>query len=154
MKVVYSNHQIENSHFDGHSIFLAGPTPRKADVLSWRPEALDILKYLNYDGVVFVPEWDTNFTTVDYLGQVTWERVGLTRCSKIVFWVPREMKDMPALTTNVEFGYFLAKTPDKVLYGRPESAVSCRYLDWLYSFDTSRRPFNDLGLLLKKAIEV
>jgi hypothetical protein len=38
------------------SIFLAGPTPRRPEVASWRPDALRILQEAGYDGVVFVPE--------------------------------------------------------------------------------------------------
>src|SRR6266511_3357557 len=38
------------------SLFLAGPTPRSADVPSWRPEALNLLRGLGFAGTVLVPE--------------------------------------------------------------------------------------------------
>ena len=34
------------------SIFLAGPTPRSRHVISWRPEALDLLRCLGFAGTV------------------------------------------------------------------------------------------------------
>jgi hypothetical protein len=36
-----------------------------------------------------------------------WEREGLIKASVIFFWIPRGLPDMPAFTTNVEFGYWL-----------------------------------------------
>lgn len=154
MIVVYSNHSIPAKAFDGHSLFLGGPTPRNANVQSWRPEALDILRSFSYKGHVLVPEWDNFNHQVDYLTQVGWERTGLMNVTRVVLWVPREMTNMPALTTNIEFGYYLARRPDAVLYGRPEWASHCKYLDWLYTLDTGRTPFNNLKLLLEEATKI
>ena len=36
-----------------------------------------------------------------------WDREGLIKASVIFFWIPRGLPDMPAFTTNVEFGYWL-----------------------------------------------
>ena len=130
----------------GHSIFLAGPTPRDNSIVSWRPEALSILERLNYDGVVFVPEPFGQ----DYLYQVNWEKCGLTAASVIVFWVPRVKWVMAGLTTNVEFGRYIGSK--RVLYGRPDAAESCKYLDWMYSDVTKKTHYNDLGELLEKAV--
>ncbi len=46
MRVYYSNKPIDNEvrATYTHSIFLAGPTPRSKNVLSWRPKAIRILK--------------------------------------------------------------------------------------------------------------
>ena len=41
MTVVFVGEQAPRSY--RQSLFLAGPTPRVPDVLSWRPEALQIL---------------------------------------------------------------------------------------------------------------
>lgn len=109
------------------SIFLAGPSPRGAEHLNWRPEALRILESLGYDGVVFVPlprdgRWDYGYDT-----QVEWERIHLDMADVVVFWVPRDKKDLLGLTTNVEFGMFFDS--GKAVLGYPEDAASMRYLD-------------------------
>jgi nucleoside 2-deoxyribosyltransferase len=148
MQILYS----DQPSFEGGtpSIFLAGPTPRSQDVLSWRPTAIDILKNLGFQGTVLVPErHDGNAKTI-YIDQVEWEYAGLSRCTRICIWVPRTMTTMPALTTNVEFGYWLAKSKDRVRYGRPQAAVNTRYLDWLYYKETGRLPDNDLTDLLQE----
>ena len=80
-----------------------------------------------------------------------WEREGLTKASIIVFWIPRSLPDMPAFTTNVEFGYWLHSK--KIIYGRPDSAVKIKYLDWLYELDYNEKPFNNLDDLLKSAVK-
>ena len=41
------------------SIFLGGPTPREENVASWRTEACKILEEMQFDGVVYVPEYST-----------------------------------------------------------------------------------------------
>ena len=80
-----------------------------------------------------------------------WEREGLTKASIIVFWIPRSLPDMPAFTTNVEFGYWLHSK--KIIYGRPDDAVKIKYLDWLYELDYNERPFNNLDDLLEEAVK-
>ena len=80
-----------------------------------------------------------------------WEREGLTKASVIVFWIPRSLPDMPAFTTNVEFGYWIHSK--KIIYGRPDDAVKIKYLDWLYELDYNEKPFNNLDDLLKNAIK-
>lgn len=108
------------------SIFLAGPTPRDAETPSWRPEALRLLEELGYDGTVFIPENREGKVFGDYTDQIEWEEKALNRADAIVFWVPREMTKMPALTTNVEWGVW-ADTGKAVL-GAPVGAASVRYL--------------------------
>jgi 8-oxo-dGTP pyrophosphatase MutT (NUDIX family) len=125
MTVVYALEQLPTKV--SKSIFLAGPTPRSADVPSWRPEALRILRDLGYDGHVLVPE--SRSWADDYTNQIEWELAALSMADVIVFWVPREMKTMPALTTNVEYGSWVDS--GKVILGYPESATSVRYLQHL-----------------------
>lgn len=113
MQVVYARETLPESW--SKSLFLAGPTPRSKDVLSWRPEALRLLKTLGYDGVVFVPE-DRGMngcaiTPENYEPQIRWEHEALRHSDMIVFWVQRdftldadgEMK-FPGFTTNIEWG--------------------------------------------------
>ena len=136
-----------------NSIFLAGPTPRTDDVQSWRGGALKILEELNFDGVVYVPENRNgkHVEALDITPIINWELERLEKASRIVFWVPRELKDMPAFTTNVEFGYHM-KT-GKVIYGRPENAPKTRYLDYLYFLNYEKKPFNSLQETLACAVE-
>jgi hypothetical protein len=151
MKILYSDGP---AFAGGLSIFLAGPTPRSKDVKSWRPEALEILQQLGFEGTVLVPErndWSVKF---DYTDQIDWEFAGLSDSTVIVFWVPRDMAIMPALTTNVEFGYWIALAAERVIYGRPENAASIRYLDWMLKKCSGREPLKSLEEALRTAIKL
>ena len=134
------------------SIFLAGPTPRGENAISWRTEACQTLKNLDFDGIIYVPEYSTWKPKEDYVDQAMWEREALTSATVILFWVPRKLPDMPAFTTNVEFGYWLHS--GKVIYGRPDDASKIKYLDWLYQTDYHQKPYTDLESLLKASIEL
>lgn len=48
MIVNYSDQKIIKGK---KSIFLAGPTPRKEEIVSWRKEAIKILEENNFDGM-------------------------------------------------------------------------------------------------------
>jgi len=143
MKIIYSDQTLE---FDKPSIMLCGPTPRSISVKSWRPDAIKILQDLNFDGIVFVPETTTN--TYDFMSQVEWEYEAITKCSILVFWIPRNLETLPGLTTNVEFG----KYAKYALYGRPPGSVKNDYLDWFYKKETGRYPYNNLTELLVEAV--
>lgn len=134
------------------SIFLAGPTPRGKETVSWRVEAVKKLEELGFDGVVFVPEYSTWIPKENYEDQANWEREALTESTVILFWVPRSLPDMPGFSTNVEFGYWMHSK--KVIYGRPDGAPKTRYLDWLYKTDYNEEPFNNLDKLLEYAVEI
>lgn len=108
------------------AIFLAGPTPRDESTPSWRPEFLRELESRNYDGVVFVPEWPDGKWQSDYDDQVQWEAMGLRMADVVLFWVPRDMNRMPALTTNVEWGMWYDS--GKAVFGAPPSAPKNDYL--------------------------
>jgi len=131
------------------SIFLAGPSPRDTGLTSWRVEATRILQELGFLGVVYVPEQKDRIQ-FDYLNQVSWEQEALTACDVIVFWVPRNMKTFPALTTNIEFGQWIPS--GKCVYGRPDKSEKNRYLDWFYKEHTGKEHFNTLEEALKEAI--
>ncbi len=104
MHIVYTNEDPPSSF--SKSIFLAGPTPRSKKTRSWRPRALKILNAKGYDGVVFVPENRDGGSWASYAKQVAWEHRGLNMADCILFYVPRNLKTMPAFTTNVEFGLY------------------------------------------------
>jgi len=138
---------------DKKSIFLAGPTPRDEETVSWRLEAIDYLKKQNFNGVVYIPENEL-VRKKDYVDQAEWERKALSNASIILFWVPRELEKMPAFTTNVEFGYWLAKTPQKIIYGRPNNARKVKYLDWLYQKESKLEIFDSLEKAISYSLEI
>ena len=147
MRINYSDEEVIKGE---KSIFLAGPTPRGKDSISWRKDACEILESIGFDGVVYVPEYSSWKPKESYVDQAMWERIALTESTIIVFWIPRHLPDMPAFTTNVEFGYWLHS--GKILYGRPESASKIKYLDWLYELDCGDKPINDMRELLESAV--
>lgn len=107
------------------SVFLAGPTKRdksEEEMTPWRVEALEYLKNAQYEGHVYVPE--------PYLGtnydQIEWEAYHMNKAKCIMFWVPREMKSYPGLTTNIEFGQWM--NSGKVVLGVPPEAVEVEYM--------------------------
>lgn len=150
MIVNYSDEKVLKGDI---SIFLAGPTPRDINVDTWRKEAIEILKNLKFDGIVYYPELKYDDRTFDYNNQVLWEREALYAASLIVFWIPRNVDKLPAFTTNVEFGYWLAKNSNKVIYGRPIDSVKNKYLDWLYETETGNKPHSNLKKLLKETVK-
>lgn len=150
MKVNYSDEEVLK---DNKSIFLAGPTPRSIEVVSWREEAIKVLDELGYDGIVYVPEKKEDNRAFNYDNQVWWEREALFNATTIVFWIPRKIDTLPAFTTNVEFGYWISKDNEKVVYGRPDDSVKNKYLDWLYETETENKPYNDLNELLENAVK-
>ena len=151
MQVVYTGEPFPEKTVK--SMFLAGPTPRTADVKSWRPEALKILRELNYNGHVFDPEFKEGPRGVkefEYDEQVDWETEGLNRADTIVFWVPRNLVTMPAFTTNVEFGTWLAS--GKAVFGAPPNSPKNKYLE--YKAREFNVPcFKTLEETLKHAVE-
>jgi len=140
---------LENLNNYKNSIFLAGPTFRledgKAfDKKSWRKAAIDIFEKLNFEGSIIIPEWIEDRKPKDwtYEKQVKWEIDNLNNCSIILFWIPRDLKELPAFTTNVEFGYYLDNA--KSIAGSPKSAEKNEYLierfriinkPWFYSLE-------------------
>lgn len=110
------------------SLFLAGPTPRSADVASWRPYALRVLQEMEYDGVVFIPEDEDGKWKENYIGQCDWETKYLRMADDIVFWVPRDLDTLPGYTTNVEFGRWMES--GKVSYGAPKDAPKVKYFEY------------------------
>lgn len=151
MIINYSNEKVLKGD---KSIFLAGPTPRRIEIKTWRNEAISILNELGFKGIVYIPEKEFDDRTFDYVNQVWWEREALHNATTIVFWIPRDVETMPGFTTNVEFGYWISKNSNKVIYGRPSTSPKNKYLDWLYETETSRKPIDNLRDLLKNAIEM
>lgn len=138
------------------SIFLAGPSPRTQDILDWRHEALSLFAKNEFTGTVFIPVPQDRFYGKDdsagwtYDNQVEWECTARNVSDIILFWVPRDIKHgMPAFTTNIEFGEDLHS--GKIMYGRPENAEKCRYLDKRI-VEIKETVFSDLNALIKQCI--
>lgn len=125
MKIIYAGDDIPKSF--SKSIFLAGPTPRSKEVQSWRNEAIEILKNEKYDGAVFIPEPKDGESYPDYLNQIEWETKMLDACDCILFWIPRNMTTLPALTTNIEWGKY--QKSEKIVMGFPEDSEHNRYIN-------------------------
>ncbi len=126
MQVVYANQTPPESW--SSAIFLAGPTPRANTTLpSWRPEALTYLEESGFSGVVFVPEDEDGTWRHSYDDQVEWEEMCLNFADVIIFWIPRELQQMPAFTTNDEWGFWKAQDPMKLVLGTPKDAPKVRY---------------------------
>lgn len=126
MQIVYSDQQLPNKSLK--TIFLAGPTPRDKETASWRDEAIQIFKDLNYDGTIFIPERSDSVYS-DYIEQIDWELSAMKRADIILFWIPRELNNMPGFTTNVEFGSWIDS--GKAVVGFPLDAEKVRYLEEL-----------------------
>lgn len=131
------------------TIFLAGPTPRGPETPSWRPEAVRLLREAGYAGTVLVPEDRNGEWRHSYDHQVEWECRMRACADLVVFWIPRDLETMPALTTNVEFGEDLLT--GRCLYGRPDEARKNRYLDSRWTSETGTAPHSDLKSLLSEA---
>ncbi|KKU50926.1 MAG: hypothetical protein A2633_02805 [Candidatus Sungbacteria bacterium RIFCSPHIGHO2_01_FULL_47_32] len=135
------------------SIFLAGPTPRSKDVRSWRPEALEILERLKFEGDVYFPEDRSGACEMNpetYSPQIEWEAIGLNRADSIVFWVPRNLETFPAFTTNVEWGVW--GNSGKTVFGAPREAPKNSYL--LHQAKKNGVPqFETLEETLKNAVQ-
>jgi hypothetical protein len=148
MKLVYAREEVEKS------IFLAGPTPRDSDTPSWRPGAIKILHEHGFDGKVYVPELRPSLEhwsqpDFDYDEQIHWEWSALNVATIVVFWVPRELKKLPAFTTNVEFGSLVAS--GKCIFGAPPDAPKNAYLKAL-ALRHRVEVFDNLEHLLTRAI--
>jgi hypothetical protein len=113
-----------NDNLEERSIFLAGPTLRTdgSAEYRWREEAIEIFEEKKFDGALFLPEP----FAVNYDTQIKWEEKHLELATCIMFWVPRNMETLPALTTNVEFGEWMKSK--KIVLGYPDDAVSMDYL--------------------------
>jgi hypothetical protein len=120
----------------GPSVFLAGPTPRSSDnVASWRPAAVDALteqwvcpEHLT----VLSPESRGGERAAHYDDQVGWETNARQAASAVLFWIPRDLRTLPGMTTNVEFGLDVAT--GRAVLGCPPDCPNPernRYLIWV-----------------------
>jgi len=130
MELVYTFE--ERSNLDLQTIFLAGPTYRvkaRSKVKeSWRQNAVNYLDKYGFTGSVVIPEYRGNKLPENWnlIDQVDWEVSFMRGADLIIFWIPRNMKSLPGLTTNIEFGEYLHS--GKIFIGAPSEAVKNEYL--------------------------
>jgi hypothetical protein len=108
------------------SIFLSGPTPRRAGVPSWRSEAIAELRRQWRRGrlVVFVPEPRRGEPWPSYAINRSWQLFWGDRADAVLVWISRG-PGMPGHTTNDEFGRW--KDSGRVVLGTPPGAEHVRY---------------------------
>jgi hypothetical protein len=125
MQIIYSQQQTPREIIK--SIFLAGCTPRSEEVKSWRKDAIEFLNQIEYNGTVFVPEFEDGKPQedLDYSAQIEWEEKCLNIADVILFYIPRNNTDMLGLTTNDEYGVW--KKSGKVVLACPENSYKTRY---------------------------
>ena len=158
MKIIYAGEEIDRKlgcYTCFPSVFLAGPTPRSSEVKSWRPEAIEEFRSAGYDGKIIIPEPRDGSTWPDYDDNFEWEIEGLTRSHIIMFWIPRCMKTMPALTTNVEFGYCIGLGRTIVLGSPPECPDyrKNRYLEMLCKEESNWSADKSVHKTLKDTVQ-
>lgn len=116
--------------YEGPSIFLAGPTIRQrlsGDITRWRRQALNLLQMYKYRGDVFFPEVEPGGRfNYGRERQYDWEDFHLNSASCILFWIPRDLKTLPAFTTNIEWGKW--HDSGKVVLGAPLNAPKMSYI--------------------------
>ena len=113
-------------------IFLAGPIERIPPygiklLPQWRKEALQYLEASSVLWKVLTPEWDQKPEGWTYEDQIMWEVFHMGRIAKVIlFWIPRQLPDLPGFTTNVEVGEYLRS--GKIVIGAPPDAPHTEYI--------------------------
>jgi nucleoside 2-deoxyribosyltransferase len=116
------------------SVFLAGPTVRghQLHLTSWRFAAIEEFERQGFEGDLIIPEFTSTLESDKGKAWIPlWEYNGLKKADCIMFWIPRT-RELIGLTTNMEFGYWQAREPDKMVYGRPNDAYRMAYLDIMW----------------------
>jgi len=135
MKVYkYEQTEEEVNAIDGPSIFLAGPTVRgnQPHLTSWRFEAVERFEKQGFKGSLIIPEFVSKTESDKGKAWIPlWEFNGLKKSDCVLLWIPRT-RELIALTTNMEFGYWQGREPEKMVYGRPDDAYRMSYLDIMW----------------------
>jgi len=137
MQIIYAPEEVPQTM--SKSLFLAGPSPREKTHPNWRIEALTLLENFGYNGTVFIPLPEDGVFTHSYSDQLDWKTKCLNMADVIMFWIPRDLKTLPAFTTNLEFGTWCAS--GKIVYGHPPSAPRMGALD--YQAQQENVPINE-----------
>lgn len=138
-------------------IFLAGPTVRgnQPHLTSWRRDAEKEFERQGYDGILIVPEFQSKTESDKGRFELPpWEFEGLKLCDVIMFWICRT-RELIGLTTSFEFGYWMARCREKMIYGRPNDAYRIHYYDIMWELDSARdlSPQNLIHARLETTVE-
>jgi len=141
----------------GSVVFLAGPTVRgnQPHLISWRPNCVEEFSRQGFEGTLVLPEFSSRTESDKGKEWIPlWEFFWLKRADCILFWIPRT-RELIGLTTNFEHGYWLAKDPDKVVYGRPDDAYRIGYNDIMWRAYRGHCPiYHTLQDTVKASIEL
>lgn len=141
MKEIRYETDLGGVDFKVPTVFLAGPTVRgnQPHLTSWRFEAIKNFKSKGFNGNLIIPEFTEKHESDKYRYDLpVWEFEGLVKSDVIMFWIPRT-RECIGLTTNHEFGYWLAREQTKCIYGRPDDAYRMTYLDIMWVEDAKRK---------------
>lgn len=155
MNVIRYETKQEDIDYDLPTIFLAGPTVRgnQQHLTSWRFKAIELFEEARFNGNLIVPEFLSKTESDQHRPDLPlWEFEGLKKCDVIMFWVPRT-RELIALTTNYEFGYWTGRNRDKVIYGRPVDAYRIGYLDIMWKEDRIERFKSNFGAPIFNSLE-
>ena len=100
---------------------------------------------------MFIPLPRDGVYLVEYDKQVNWELEHLNKANVIMFWIPRDLKNLPGFTTNVEYGMFLKS--GKIVLGYPAGAPKMKYLDMVARMNNVPVS-NDLNETIKIALSI
>lgn len=132
------NYSDEKVIYSENSIFLAGPTLRGSSFeKSWRKYACSYLEKSGFNGIVYVPEPKSGNSEYILDFQFKWEREALMNSTVILFNLCRKFPELPGFTTNVEFGTYTSKKPNRCIVCSPEGAKKNEYLELLYLEENS-----------------
>lgn len=150
MNIVYTGEKIDENK---KTCFLAGPTPRDKNIPSWRGEAIRMFCDFGYFDVLYVPELRSKsyYDADTGIDEMKWDQEMLEKADIVMFWIPRD-DDMLGLSTNIEFGYLLDK--GNIVYGRPNTAMRCEFLDFLYKEKLGKSYCETLEDTVKETINV
>lgn len=139
------------------SVFLAGPTNRNNDFnQSWRKWCVQLFEVNKFDGIVYIPEHSVPkpFDNSEYAERCQWEWKCMDWADCILFWVPRKVPEVLGLTTNLEFGTYLEKSPEKIVLGHPQDADEVEWMDIRYSLRTRRTACTALEETVTQAMHI
>jgi nucleoside 2-deoxyribosyltransferase len=130
----------EELNYEGLSVFLAGPTPRIPNLTGWREMAIEGFTNAGFNGTLIVPEFRGEKTLFDYKRdsinfeyskQIEWELEAMEKADIILFHINRKISVMPGFTTNIEFGYWIAKDKSKIVLSTPKKSEKMDYIKYI-----------------------
>jgi 8-oxo-dGTP pyrophosphatase MutT (NUDIX family) len=86
MQIVYIGDPTPNQI--NKTVYLAGTA---SNINNWRQKAIEILRLLEYDGIVFVPQWKENTLLIDSEKERKWEEKCVAMSDHILFYFDRDI---------------------------------------------------------------